>query len=1191
MRKRIYRLSEAKFDNEKPDIILSDNDIRSLFVRKRKAEGVFTIRSGNNVPIRGIVYSSNPYVICQKPEFEGTEIRIKYHIADLDHKDGESLKGEFTVVANTAELHIPYTFTFIDEPLRGAFGTIDTLEDFTALAKERWHDAMALFYSDAFAAFMEKQPEKQRLLYSGYKNAVRSSSNLEEFLVSAGQKERTSFTMEEGTSRYYKMRENEKNSIEIQKTTWGYIEIDVECDSDFVTVEKEHITNDYFLGSVLIFDYYVHRDRLHAGINKATIRFKSQDTIKEYHIEASLQAEDDTSYLRHFTSKKKKVELTSLYKDFRFGRVQTSEWCTGTLRILQELKEAEADEAGETEFGGPEVNVWYLMMQAQALIVNRQRQDALFIISDLKKDIDDKKSAEWAYLLYLCTLIEQEESYVNRLTDEIEKIRLEHQGDVRIFWFLLFLREEYLDDNGRKLNDIRKWVDKGECSPFIYLEAYYILKLSPYLFNRFEPFFIKIMKWICHEKAITADMSIQVAHALEAEDEFKKDVYEIAKTAYEAYPSEELLMQILIYILKAEKYGSEYLKWYEKAVNKEVRLTGLYEAYLMSLPDDFAGELPEKVTMYFKYQSNLSYQKKAFIYAGVIGHKRQSPLVYEQYLRGLETFTMEQMRLNHMDDNLAICYQNIMDVGLINPDISDAMSRLIFTKKIGCRNKNIRRIIVLESFRNDPWICPVTDSVAYVPVFTENSVIFLEDDRGVLYAGENEYYVENLIRYEGFYEALKAQSKNPIYYIVHDYDKKMEKDYLSRDDLIYAETFLNSEEISDRYKAVHYPDIARFLHVNGREDILEKHLLLKKPYASLSFDMMVYMMEICIQNGFYEEALRLMYKYNGLSVDVRLLLKMCTVLLSEGNEVREGDDFFISLCAMLLKKDVFSSELTEYMAKYYSGPTDEMMKLCTLTHDFNVREEKLYERTIMQMLYTDNADLKSGDIFRLYLQHNPNRMVMEAYITFYSDIYMRTGQEVPDIIFMELLKYYLRETRLNEPCRLALMKHLCLKRELTESQEEALDSLVKEFTIRNIYFPFYREMEEDIQIKYHLYDKTFLSFNGERGRRVLLRYALDNGDTYVDEMPEMYEGIFVKTFILFFGETVEYEVFYEDQPDEVLLRDKVMYQNSEGKGSDRYTLLNRMQSAVVYGETEELIRELKEYQGLDEVTGNLFKVI
>lgn len=90
------------------------------------------------------------------------------------------------------------------------------------------------------------------------------------------------------------------------------------------------------------------------------------------------------------------------------------------------------------------------------------------------------------------------------------------------------------------------------------------------------------------------------------------------------------------------------------------------------------------VTMYFRYSCNLPYQKKALLYANIISERRKAPGLYEQYLRNIETFAIEQMKANRMNDNLAIIYQNVLEMGVVDEEMAHLISGMVFMKKLVC---------------------------------------------------------------------------------------------------------------------------------------------------------------------------------------------------------------------------------------------------------------------------------------------------------------------------------------------------------------------------------------------------------------------------------------------------------------------------------------------------------------------------
>lgn len=136
----------------------------------------------------------------------------------------------------------------------------------------------------------------------------------------------------------------------------------------------------------------------------------------------------------------------------------------------------------------------YGLMKAQTLIINRQRQEASWILDDFKRTCEDHESPEWGYYLYLCTLMEREPSYVDRLTTEVEQIFKLHPDNSMLFWVLLFLKEEYYQKPAERLEAIRDWM-RYDNSPYFYLEAYYLIWQDPYLLARLGSFEVRILYW------------------------------------------------------------------------------------------------------------------------------------------------------------------------------------------------------------------------------------------------------------------------------------------------------------------------------------------------------------------------------------------------------------------------------------------------------------------------------------------------------------------------------------------------------------------------------------------------------------------------------------------------------------------------------------------------------------------------
>ena len=82
MRKRIYRISEDKFDDLKPNIEFETQQIEETCFVGDSFSGSISFKSTNGIKVRGVVYCNNPYVKIDNPLFDGLNIKIDYGPAD-----------------------------------------------------------------------------------------------------------------------------------------------------------------------------------------------------------------------------------------------------------------------------------------------------------------------------------------------------------------------------------------------------------------------------------------------------------------------------------------------------------------------------------------------------------------------------------------------------------------------------------------------------------------------------------------------------------------------------------------------------------------------------------------------------------------------------------------------------------------------------------------------------------------------------------------------------------------------------------------------------------------------------------------------------------------------------------------------------------------------------------------------------
>ena len=185
--------------------------------------------------------------------------------------------------------------------------------------------------------------------------------------------------------------------------------------------------------------------------------------------------------------------------------------------------------------------------------------------------------------------------------------------------------------------------------------------------------------------------------------------------------------------------------------------------------------------------------------------------------------------------------------------------------------------------------------------------------------------------------------------------------------------------------------------------------------------------------------------------------------------------------------------------------------------------------------------------------------------------------------------------KLNDACKLALLKSFSGMSSLQEAQYEAADVLLAEFTGRNMNFSFYKRLDRRLVQKYHLYDKIYVEHRTNQKKHVVLHYSRDeDGEQFHEvDMPNVYAGIFVETFVVFFGEEIQYYITEEYKNKVVSTESNRLTCNDiyAQKDESRYNLINQMLISETLSDEVSMFQTMKQYAGYDEVTKKVFKLL
>lgn len=1181
MRARIGQIAAGRFNGTKPILAFSEETIDLSVIEGRSEAGSFVIESTNQIKICGIVYSTNPRMECLNPHFEGEKVRIRYQFNSKGLTEGDTCEGKFVIVCNQIEYSLSFCARITRLYAEASTGAVKSLDDFTRLAASNWDEAYHLFYNRNFLNTIPYGNVYERLTYEGFACARPSGQNMEEFLIGVNKKQPVSISVDKSEEIFMASKEPQSGCFTITKDNWGYTEIRLRTDCEFIKLSKPVLTLDDFIGKTYLYEYIIDASAMHAGRNFGRIYIDG--VYQSFTIDITAGVRDDDGSISDIAVTKDikecMVGIMELYTSFRLKRIVTGVWANETISILNHLHALMPDEH------------MYELMKAQAFIINRQRQEAKWILDDFKHSNPDKKAPIWGYYLYLMTLLEREPSYVDNMTHEVELIFYENPDSVLLFWVLLFLRDQYFDDSAGKLKDIKYWVLRGCSSPYLYIEAYYLISQDPYLIKELSVFELRILSWAVKEKALTKELAGAIFEAVDLAGGFDNRVYELLTAAYEICPEAEYVGIICSYLIKGHKNDTCFHKWFELGIENKLRLTGLYESYLLTMNDRQISPVPKIIQMYFSFDNKLPYRKLAVLYNNIIAAKETEPEVYHKYRKAMGRFAMDQVQLRHIDDNLAVLYEDMLELGFINEELSAAFSDIIYTHKLIVFDKRIVRAIIYQNEMKEPQIVPVTDQCAYFELFSNDYVILFEDSRGYRYVKSISYRLQRLMDAEKYLDRCISLSPDRPQYIVSHFKNVRDYSDFTKDDLKLFKPVFYSESFSDSYKAVMGYRILKYCQLHDYEDYV-RPFLQSINFDTLQKDARKYLIDMLVSNRLYEKAYDMAMEYG-----IDMLAAASKVVLCENalKVQHVDDDFMVQLAISAFKTGKYSDLVLKYLCENYTGPTDELINLWHAADEFSISSMKLDERILEQGIYTQIEPEKISDIFMEYYKRAGNEKLILAYISLVAHGYLHSGGCKADFIFDIIEKRFIGNRTLNDACQLALLKHFAEKTDITQAELEIEDTLLKYYIYNNMYFDFFARLDYRLLEKYFIYDKAFLQYESTPGTHVVLHYSRDeDGEEFNSEdMVEMYDGIYVKTFVIFFGELIRYYITEEhDNSIEVKESNRLTCNNIPGDNDhSRYNLINEMIISDTLSDETTLKSNIDEYKRLDAATKQLFKLI
>lgn len=735
MKNKIKRFAKGDFHIPQPEIIFPETRIIMRVGEGEEYRGSFSLQNEGEGTIRGLVYPSSFRVHCDEQGFDGNPVNIYYTYDGTGLVPGHVEHGKFTIVCNGGEFDIAFT-AIIEKPfVMTSYGKVQSLEDFKKLAFRDRAEAEKLFRSRDFYEILKYEDKRIQALYDNMRKWELNQHALEEFLVGCKQKEKIFLTLEEESRAFISLEEARKETFTVKKNTWGYLEMDVRAEGDFLSVEHTRVTTEEFIGNSYRLEYFITTENLHNGSNFGQIVLETPYETLSYEIVVEKNVKRDEEYR---AADQEFAGIIKSYLNYEAGKTDINTWAKEALKRIEHLRDIDSK------------NEVYLLVHAHICLLGRMTEEAKWLLESynynrfaIGKDVEMS-----SYYLYLTTLLSNDSIGQRRVAEELSKSYMKHPESWKILCMLVNVDSEYKIYSERLRALEKQFYEEKSHSIWFYLEAFRCFRDKSSSLKKLGMFEVRVLFFAVKYKMMTKELALYTANLASQLKTFDKHLYDTLVLSYEMYEESMILTAICTLLIKGNRMESTYFKWYEKAVESELKIAQLYEYYMAAAdPHYFNKALPRSVYLYFMHGNNLDYHKCAFLYANLITYEDEGSEIYAHYRDEMEAFAWNQLDRRHIDELLRVIYKRFIVERSMNPERVKALYDICHAYEITTKVPNMKFIHVIAEDGSVTQKVPYTDNGTQVFLYAKTDRLVWEGKDGRHYTDSIPYDSKRL-----FYE-------------------------------------------------------------------------------------------------------------------------------------------------------------------------------------------------------------------------------------------------------------------------------------------------------------------------------------------------------------------------------------------------------------------------------------------------------
>lgn len=1192
MQESIRRINNQQYTNEKGNLVFSVPKLEVSVRKDSVYEGYIEVVSQDEKIFKGYVYTSDYRMQCKYHVLSGKKATLHYRFDASGMGMGDVVRGEICLATNFGQFFLPYEVEVPKASIQSSLGPVKNLFHFVNLAKTNWKEAVNIFYSESFHYIFTGADRNYLPAYFGLSKYKYNEQNMDEFLIMTNKKSRLRYCFGEQELVFDSFLLSKKMETILEKDGWGYVRVELEAQGDFIRLLKDELYESDFVGNRGTIPFEICEQNLHDGNNYGKILCKTMYETLELPIK--VVSGKRISKIREYEREKSILilEMMDTYLHYRTKKIEEKKWLSECEKLVEQMIKLHTG------------NIIGRLYQANILLRRERANEAKWILSHVGDMFENGQGndMEYAYYLYLTSeygqAVEKDE-----VLNEMQKIQEKNPQDFRIYYLFHKCNKIKKTNKRQMYQDMEDMFYGGTNSPLMYLEAYECLKEHMELFSELGAFEVQILRFAIKYRILTEAIAKKVTVlALRSKEKYKA-VLDILEACYDEFSMDETLQAICSLLIHNVCTDERYFSYFERAVKRNLRITRLYEYYMLTLDLKEKKKIPKSVFMFFAFECHLDYERKAYLFASACKQQEKLGELFGAYEMQITEFIKEQIMKLHINEELAYLYERYLSDISFDEDMANHFVQMVFKYKITTQRDDVRRVVVVHEQLKDEKYYPIVDKQAYASIYTGDFCILLEDDQHNRSVVSGDLQLEPVLLYKKLLYLLTHFKIKHLGFLLYLCEEQKTYAVVDESNVDAFATLLLDDKITDSYRQGIGRRLLRFYFDHDYMDELKEMLSklhLQNIHPEDQDDILQYMMALELYDRAYEFIL-----IHGVEhVLPKTLSRICYKQLRKMQQKQgNAQENLVWLCFEAFKKKKAGSDILAYLVENFEGTLKQMKDLWILAKEKNLDTKKLEKRILTQFLYSGGYLVKKDDIFYSYGEAIEGvDDLTRAYIAKSCYDYFVKDFLVGEKLFGAILQFVYRKEELPVVCKLAFIKYFAQIKSKNEKisleEKRVIVDFLNDLIQNKYFFSFFFVFKEWVPIMQTCTDRTYVEFRSEPGCKITIHYLMAaNGNQACDyekiPMREMYDGHYSAGFCLFFSQQLQYYITKEKDGVETLVESGAVEKidAADIQKETRFSLLNDILVSKALQDQSTTMQLMNEYGEKVWITESILKLM